>query len=145
MFQAGLELFPPQRFRAGIRSPVGICNPSVNDFAMQRVAVLSERELGEVYGSFYRCIVRSRGRRELRGVFGQHSADLLEGIFQLADVCQESLNERDDASQYENLKTSLSLVRLFANDALKHGNLAEGFRLAAECFAPATAVPQEIL
>ena len=70
---------------------------------------------------------------------------LLEGIFQLADVCQESLNDRDDASQYENLMTSLSLVRLFANDALKHGNLAEGFRLAAECFAPATAVPQEIL
>ena len=70
---------------------------------------------------------------------------LLDGIFQLADVCQESLNERDDASHYENLKTSLSLVRLFASDALKHGNLAEGFRLAAECFAPATAVPQEIL
>ena len=70
---------------------------------------------------------------------------LLEGIFQLADLCQERLDERDDAFQYENLNTSLSLVRLFASDALKHGNLAEGFRLAAECFAPATAVPQEIL
>ena len=70
---------------------------------------------------------------------------LLEGIFQLADICQESLNERDDASYYVNLTTSLSLVRLFASDALKHRNLAEGFRLAAECFAPATAVPQEIV
>jgi hypothetical protein len=70
---------------------------------------------------------------------------LLEGIFQLADVCEESLNERDDASHYENLKTSLSLVRLFASDALKQGDLAEGFRLAAECFAPATAVPHAIV
>ena len=59
----------------------------------------------------------------------------MEGIFQLADVCQERLDERDDAFQYENLKASLSLVRLFANDALKSGNLAEGFRLTAECFA----------
>jgi hypothetical protein len=69
---------------------------------------------------------------------------LLEGIFQLTDVCQERLDERADASHYENLKTSLSLVRLFASDGLKRGNLAEAFRLAAECFAPATAVPQEI-
>ena len=66
---------------------------------------------------------------------------LLKGIFQLTDVCEESLNEREDASHYENLKTSLGLVRLFASDALKHGNLAEGLRAATECFAPATLVP----
>ncbi len=64
---------------------------------------------------------------------------LLEGIFHLADECKENLNERPDAPEYEHLQTSLSLAKLFASDALKNGNLREGFRLAAECFWPTTA------
>ena len=33
-------------------------------------------------------------------------------------------------------QTSLTLAKLFASEALKNGNLAEGFRLVAECFWP---------
>ena len=69
--------------------------------------------------------------------------DLLDGIFQLADECKEDLGERPDAQGYEHLQTSLSLVKLFVSDALKNGNFAEGFRLAAECFSPTGAVPSE--
>jgi hypothetical protein len=71
--------------------------------------------------------------------------NLLEGVFQLADVCEDELNQRSDGSHYENLKASLSLARFFVSGSLKNGDLAEGFRLAAECFSPATAVPQAIL
>ena len=70
--------------------------------------------------------------------------NLLEGIFQLADESKEGLCQRSDAGAYEGVQTSLSLAKLFISDALKHGDLAEGFRLAAECFAQADAVPQEI-
>ena len=77
------------------------------------------------------------------GNFSQYSIatqrTLLEGIFQLADECQEDLNERPDAPEYEHLQTSLSLAKLFASGALKNGNLREGFRLAAECFRPTAA------
>ena len=61
---------------------------------------------------------------------------LLEGIFQLADECQENLQERADAQQYADLQTSLELTKLFASEALKSGNLGEGFRLASESFWP---------
>ena len=61
---------------------------------------------------------------------------LLEGIFQLADECQENLKERTDAQQHADLQMSLELTKLFANEALKNGNLCEGFRLASESFWP---------
>jgi hypothetical protein len=74
---------------------------------------------------------------------GATQRNLLDGIFQLADECKEDLSERPDAQGYEHLQTSLSLVKLFVSDALKNGNFAEGFRLAAECFWPTAAVPRE--
>jgi hypothetical protein len=67
---------------------------------------------------------------------------LLEGCFQLADECKEDLTKRSDVSAYEHLQTSLTLAKLFASDALKNGDLREGFRLVAECFWPTAAVPQ---
>ncbi len=70
--------------------------------------------------------------------------NLLDGIFQLADECKEDLSERPDAQGYEHLQTSLSLVKLFVSDALKNGDFPEGFRLAAECFWPAAAVPRQV-
>ncbi len=68
---------------------------------------------------------------------------LLEGIFQLADECQENLRERPDAQQYADLQTSLELTKLFANEALKNGNLCEGFRLASESFWPSPVLVQD--
>ena len=66
---------------------------------------------------------------------------LLEGIFQLADEYQENLRERADAHQYADLQTSLELTKLFAEEALKNGNLSEGFRLAAESCWPSPVLP----
>jgi|ERR1044071_7282236 hypothetical protein len=71
--------------------------------------------------------------------------NLLDGIFQLADECKEDLYERPNAPDYEQFQTSLSLVKLFVSEALKNGNLPEGFRLAAECFWPTAAMPQDFV
>ena len=60
--------------------------------------------------------------------------NLLDGIFQLADECNEDLSERPDAQGYEHLQTSPSLVKLFVSDALKNGNFPEGFRLRGRMF-----------
>jgi hypothetical protein len=68
---------------------------------------------------------------------------LLEGIFQLADDCQEKLSERADAQQYESLQISLGLIKLFVDEALKSGDLPEGFRSAYESFRPGAVVPPE--
>ena len=70
---------------------------------------------------------------------------LLEGIFQLADECKENLSEEPDAPAYDHFQTSLTLAKLFASDALKSGNLVEGFRLVAECFWPLAAVPSDVV
>ena len=69
---------------------------------------------------------------------------LLEGIFQLADECKENLSEQPNAPDYDHFQTSLTLAKLFANEALKNGNLAEGFRLVAECFWPLADVPEDV-
>ncbi|MGH8092527.1 MAG: hypothetical protein ACREIF_03520 [Chthoniobacterales bacterium] len=69
---------------------------------------------------------------------------LLEGIFQLADECKETLSEDPNSPGYDHFQTSLILAKLFASDALKRGNLVEGFRLAADCFWPLVAVPEDV-
>ncbi len=71
--------------------------------------------------------------------------NLLDGIFQLADECKEDLYERPNATDYEQFQSSLSLAKHFVGEALKNGNLAEGFRLAAECFWPTAAMPQDFV
>jgi hypothetical protein len=58
---------------------------------------------------------------------------LLEGIYELADECQENLKRRSDLRQVEDLQTSFEMTKLFAEDAFKSGKFAEGFRSAAEC------------
>jgi hypothetical protein len=68
---------------------------------------------------------------------------LLEGIFQLADECQEELSERADSQQYESLQISFELIKLFVDEALKSGDLPEGFRFAHESIRPGVAIPQE--
>lgn len=68
---------------------------------------------------------------------------LLEGIFQLADECQENLRERADAPQHADLQTSLELAKLFANEALKNGILSDGFRLASESFWPSPVLRED--
>ena len=85
----------------------------------------------EAASAFFRVIAENHSRYS---VATQRA--LLEGIFQLADECQENLTERADAQQYADLQTSLELTKLFANEALKNGNLCEGFRLASESFWP---------
>lgn len=67
---------------------------------------------------------------------------LLEGIFQLADECQENLSARVDAQEYEDVQTSLGLTKRFANEAIKNGDLCEGFRLACDSFWPSANLPQ---
>lgn len=69
--------------------------------------------------------------------------DLLEGLFQLADECIESLRERSDPAEYQHLESSLTLAKYFADAALKNKDLAEGFRLVAECFQAALPPPEE--
>ena len=79
--------------------------------------------------------------------FSQYSISmqrsLLEGIFQLADECKENLSERPDALEYDHFQISLTLIKLFASEALKNGNLSEGFQLVAECAGPMAAFPQD--
>ena len=58
---------------------------------------------------------------------------LLEGIYALADECQENLQRRSDLGKLEDLETSFEMTKLFAEDAFKSGEFAEGFRSAAEC------------
>ena len=65
---------------------------------------------------------------------------VLEGIFELADDCREEFAARPDAADSQMAHTSLSLVQLFASDALKSGKLEEGFRLVGECFWPISAL-----
>ena len=64
---------------------------------------------------------------------------LLEGIFQLADECQENLDELPDTPANEHFKTNLVLSKILISDALKKGDLREGFRQAAQCFWPIAA------
>jgi hypothetical protein len=68
---------------------------------------------------------------------------LLEGIFQLADECEEKLSERADYKQYESLQISLGITKLFVNEALKSGDLREGFRFARESIRPGAILPEE--
>ncbi len=69
--------------------------------------------------------------------------DLLEGLFQLADDCIESLRARSDAADHKHIELSLDLAKFFADAALKNKDLAEGFRLVAECFQMALPPPEE--
>jgi hypothetical protein len=64
---------------------------------------------------------------------------VLEGIFELADDCRDEFAARPDATDYELAQTSLSLVKLFASNALKSGKLEEGLQLVGECFWPISA------
>ena len=64
---------------------------------------------------------------------------LLEGIFQLADECQEDLDELPDTPRNEEIRTNLILSKILISDALKNGELREGFRQAAHCFWPIAA------
>jgi RNAse (barnase) inhibitor barstar len=64
---------------------------------------------------------------------------LLEGIFQLADECQENLDDLPDTLTNEHLRTNLVLAKLLTSQALKNGALREGFSQAAQCFWPMAA------
>lgn len=64
---------------------------------------------------------------------------LLESIFHLADDCQEELSEMQPTSTSAHFETTLSLLKFIISDALKAGDLSEGFRQAAQCFWPAGA------
>jgi hypothetical protein len=61
----------------------------------------------------------------------------------LVDECQEGLRTRIDARQYESQQISLGLTKLFANEALKNGDLCEGFRFAGESVRTGAIVPTE--
>jgi hypothetical protein len=92
----------------------------------------------EAASAFFRVIVENHSHYSVA-----IQRTLLEGIFQLADECQENLRERADAQQCADLQTSLELTKLFANEALKNGNLCEGFRLASESFWPSPVLPED--
>ncbi|MGH8092532.1 MAG: hypothetical protein ACREIF_03545 [Chthoniobacterales bacterium] len=64
---------------------------------------------------------------------------LLEGIFQLADECQEDLDELPDSPGHAHLRMNLVLSKILIGNALKKGELREGFRQAARCFWPVAA------
>jgi len=64
---------------------------------------------------------------------------LLEGIFQLADECQENLDDLPDTLKNEHLRTNLILAKLLISQALKNGALREGFLQASQCFWPIAA------
>jgi len=64
---------------------------------------------------------------------------LLEGIYQLADECQEGLPEAPDTAAAEHLRVTLILSKMLISAALKNGELREGFRQAAQCFWPMAA------
>jgi hypothetical protein len=59
---------------------------------------------------------------------------LLEGIFQLADECQEDLDQLPNSQLNADLRTSLILSKILISDAFKKGEFHEGFRHAAQCF-----------
>jgi hypothetical protein len=64
---------------------------------------------------------------------------LLEGIYQLADECQEGLDEPPHTAAVEHLRATLILSKMLISAALKNGELREGFRQAAQCFWPMAA------
>ncbi|MEO6970818.1 MAG: hypothetical protein ABI217_07975 [Chthoniobacterales bacterium] len=64
---------------------------------------------------------------------------LLEGLYQLADECQEDLDELPDSPVNADLRTSLLLSKILISDAFKKGEFREGFRHAAQCFWPMVA------
>ena len=68
---------------------------------------------------------------------------LLDGIFQLADECKADLAERFGADNYAEIQTKLGMAKLFVSEALKKGNLAQGFREAEQCFWPNSLTPQK--
>ena len=66
---------------------------------------------------------------------------LLEGIFQLADECNEELKGLPDPRCFDDLRVCLELVKDLSNDSFKNGSFTEGFRLAAECFPSEISAP----
>lgn len=62
--------------------------------------------------------------------------NLLEGIFQLADECKEELSQLPETATTVHLGATLTLLKSLISDALKAGDLREGFRQAAQCFWP---------
>ncbi len=68
---------------------------------------------------------------------------LLEGIFQLADECQEDLGEAPDTPRNAEITTNLILSKLLISNALKNGKLRDGFQQAAQCFWPMVAPSQD--
>ncbi|MEO5717001.1 MAG: hypothetical protein ABIR29_00330 [Chthoniobacterales bacterium] len=69
---------------------------------------------------------------------------LLEGIYQLADECQENLGEIPGDEANMHLHAMLTLLKSLTNDAFKTGNFGEGFRYARQCFWPIAAPNFEI-
>ena len=92
----------------------------------------------DIANAFVRVIAENHGRYSIAT-----QRALLEGIFQLADECQEKLSERADSKQYESLRISLELTKFFVNEAFKSGDLCEGFRFAGESIRPGAIVPAE--
>lgn len=91
-----------------------------------------------IANAFVRVIAENHSRYSLAT-----QRTLLEGIFQLADDCEEKLSGRADGKQYESLQISLGFTKFFVNEALKRGDLGEGFRFARESIQPNAIVPDE--
>lgn len=65
--------------------------------------------------------------------------NLLEAIFQLADECKEDLSQLPETATTVHVGATLTLLKSLISDALKAGDLREGFRQAAQCFWPVAA------
>jgi hypothetical protein len=66
---------------------------------------------------------------------------LLEGVLQLTDECHDRLKQMSDRERFENVSLSLDLVRCLVDDSFRRLKLADGFRLASECFPPEVVMP----
>ena len=68
---------------------------------------------------------------------------LLNGIYELADSCVESIQERDDRQKYEHAQSEIELIKDFAEKGLKSGDLATAFFHIADASQRAMSLPED--
>jgi hypothetical protein len=68
---------------------------------------------------------------------------LLNGIYELADSCIESIQERDDREKYEHAQSEIQLIKDFAEKGLNSGDLATAFIHIADASQRAIPLPEE--
>jgi hypothetical protein len=68
---------------------------------------------------------------------------LLTAIYELADSCVESIQERGDGEKYEHAQSEIELIKDFAEKGLKSGDVVTAFSHIADASQRAIPLPEE--